>query len=69
MLYRFNTDIQSLRAGFYGGGSNITALAENRYRRCQAHVTGSSRDLKIVYNSDQRCRSSPFLSLALDSRL
>jgi len=69
MPYSFNTDIQSLRVGFCRGGGNITALAENRYGRRRAHVTGSSCDLKIVYNSDQRCRSSPFLSLALDSRL
>jgi len=62
-------DIQSLRAGFCGGGGNITVLAENRYGRRRAHVTGRSRDLKIVYNSDQHCRSSPFLSLALDPRL
>jgi len=44
--YRHNTDIQSLRAGFYrrGGGGNITALAENgsygkRYGRRRAYVT------------------------------
>jgi len=24
-----NTDIQSLRAGFFGGGGNVTALVEN----------------------------------------
>jgi len=28
-----------------------------------------SRDLKIVYNSERRCRSAPFLSLALDPHL
>jgi len=44
----------------------VTALAENRYGRRRAHVTRRPRDLKIVYNSDQRCRSSPFLSLALN---
>ena len=27
--YRHNTDIQSLRAGFCGGGGNVTALVEN----------------------------------------
>jgi hypothetical protein len=27
--YRCNTDIQSLRAGFCGGGGNVTALMEN----------------------------------------
>jgi len=62
-------DIQSLRAGFYGGGGNITALVENRYGRRRAHMTGSLCDLKIVYNSKWSCRSSPFLSLVLDSRL
>ena len=25
----YNTDIQSLRAGFFKGGGNITVLAEN----------------------------------------
>ena len=27
--YGHNTDIQSLRAGFCGGGGNVTALVEN----------------------------------------
>jgi len=27
--YGYNTDIQSLRAGFFGGGGNVTALVEN----------------------------------------
>jgi hypothetical protein len=26
--YRYNIDIQSLRAGFFGGGGNVTALAK-----------------------------------------
>ena len=45
MPYSYNTDIQSLRAGFFGGGGgNITALAENgsygrRYGRRRAYVT------------------------------
>jgi hypothetical protein len=43
-----NTDIQSLRAGFFKGGGNITALAENgsygrrysrRYSRHRDHMT------------------------------
>ena len=43
MPCRYNTDIQSLRAGFCKGG-NVTALAENgSYSRCyskrKAHVT------------------------------
>jgi hypothetical protein len=40
----YNTDIQSLRAGFYEGGGNITVLAENgsygrRDGRRRAYVT------------------------------
>ena len=36
----YNTDVQSLRAGFFGEGGNITALAENgRCGRRRAHVT------------------------------
>jgi len=65
-------DIQSLRAGFCGGGGNIMALAENGRLRQITAVNGrqlQSRDLKIVYNSERRYRSAPFLSLALDSRL
>jgi len=27
--YGYDTDIQSLRAGFFGGGGNVTALVEN----------------------------------------
>ena len=39
-----NTDTQSLRAGFYRGGGNITVLAENgsdsrRYGRRRAYIT------------------------------
>jgi len=45
------------------------ALAENQYGRRRAHVTRSPYDLKTVYNSERRCRSSPFLSLALDPYL
>jgi hypothetical protein len=42
--YSYNMDVQSLRAGFFGGGGNVTALAENgSYSRCcgryRAHVT------------------------------
>jgi len=40
-----------------------------RYGRRRAHVIEGSRDLKIVYNSEQRCRYSSFLSLALNPRL
>jgi len=29
ILYKYNTDIQSLRAGFFGGGGNVIALVEN----------------------------------------
>ena len=44
MLYRYNTDIQSLRAGFFRGGGNVAALTENgsysrRYGKRRAHVT------------------------------
>jgi hypothetical protein len=36
----YNTDIQSLRAGFFKGGGNVTALAENGYcGRRRAHMT------------------------------
>jgi hypothetical protein len=39
-LYGYNTDVQSLRAGFFGGGGNVTALAENGCcGRCRAHMT------------------------------
>jgi hypothetical protein len=42
--YSYNIDVQSLRAGFFGGGGNVTALAENGSygRRCgryRDHVT------------------------------
>jgi len=60
-------------------GGNITALVENGRKRqimvdCGrlrqiAAVNGrqlQSRDLKIVYSSEQRRHSSPFFSLALD---
>ena len=45
--------MQSLRAGFFGGGGNVTALAENgsygrRYGRHKGHVT--SHDQGSVYN-------------------
>ena len=44
MPHSYNTDIQSLRAGFFRGGGNVTALAENgsygrRYGKRRAHVT------------------------------
>ena len=40
----YNIDIQSLRTGFFRGGGNITALAENSsygryYGRYRAYVT------------------------------
>jgi len=60
----------------------VTATAENGRKRQIAADCGRLRqiaavngrqlqscDLKIVYNSERHCRSSPFLSLALDSRL
>jgi len=50
----------------------VTALAENSRLRQIAAVKGrqlQSRDLQIVYNFERRCRSSPFLSLALNSHL
>jgi len=50
----------------------VTALAENGRLRQIAVVKGrqlQSRDLQIIYNFERRCRSSPLLSLALDSRL
>jgi len=75
MPYRGNTDIQSLRASFFKGGSNIIALANRRQitANCR-HVMAScgkllSRDQKIVYNFERCFRSSCFLSLALDPRL
>jgi hypothetical protein len=42
--HSYNTDVQSLRAGFFKGGGNITALAENGSygRHCgrrRAHIT------------------------------
>jgi hypothetical protein len=38
--YSYNTDVQSLRAGFFRGGGNVTALAENGcYSRCRAYMT------------------------------
>ena len=41
--YRYNTDMQSLRADFFGGGGNVTALAENgSYGKHRGHMT--SRD-------------------------
>jgi hypothetical protein len=39
MPYGYNIDIQSLRAGFFKGGGNVTALAENgRCGRCKAYI-------------------------------
>jgi len=35
MPYGHNTDIQSLRAGFFGGGVNITVLAEYGRKRAE----------------------------------
>jgi hypothetical protein len=29
-LYSYNTDVQSLRAGFFGRGGNVTALAKRQ---------------------------------------
>jgi hypothetical protein len=38
--HSYNTDVQSLRAGFFGGGGNVTALAENgRCGRRRAYIT------------------------------
>ena len=43
MPYGYNTDIQSLRAGFFRRGGNVMALAENgSYGTRRGHVT--SRD-------------------------
>jgi len=61
-------DIQSLRAGFFRGGGNVTALANCR------HIMAScgkllSHNQKIVYNFKQCFYSSYFLSLALDPYL
>ena len=44
MLYRYNTDIQSLRAGFFKRGGNIIALAKKGkyskyYSRYRAYMT------------------------------
>ena len=73
--YGGNTDIQSLRAGFFQRGSNITALANCHQIAVNCrHVIVSCgklplRDQKIVYNFERCFRSSCFLSLALDPRL
>jgi hypothetical protein len=38
--YGYNMDVQSLRAGFFGGGGNVMALAENgRCGRRRAYMT------------------------------
>ena len=66
MPHRSNTDIQSLRAGFFGGGGNVTALAENgSYGTRRGHVT--SRDQGIVYNFSRYCLSFPFLFFSFRS--
>jgi hypothetical protein len=40
MLYSYNMDVQSLRAGFFGGGGNVIVLAENgRCGRCRVYIT------------------------------
>ena len=40
MPYSYNTDIQSLRAGFFKGGGNVTVLIENgRCGRRRAYIT------------------------------
>ena len=57
--------MQSLKAGFFGGGGNITALAENgsygrRYGRHRGHVT---REVYIT------SRVAACLSLSFSSAL
>ena len=64
--YGYNTDVQSLRAGFFGGGGNVMALAENgSYGRCRAHVTLTW--LGIVYIFLYCYLSLPFLFLSFRS--
>ena len=70
--YGHNTDIQSLRAGFCGGGGNIMELAEGgsygrRYGRRWAHVTLTW--LGSVYNSSRGCLSFLFLFSSFVSSL
>jgi len=54
MPYRCNTDIQSLRAGFFGGGVNVTALAETA-------DCGSKWQAAVVYKTSS---AAPILLLS-----
>src|SRR5580692_689922 len=66
MPHKSNTDIQSLRAGFFKKGSNVTALAENgSYGTRRGHVI--SRDQGIVYNFSRCCLSFSFLFFSFRS--
>ena len=68
--HRYNIDIQSLRAGLFRGGGNVTALAENGsygrfYGRHRGYVT--SRDQGSVYNFSRCCLPFPFLFFSFRS--
>ena len=70
MPYKYNMDIQSLRAGFFKGGGNITALVENGsysryYDRYRGHIT--SRDQGSVYNFLYYYLPFPFLFFSFRS--
>src|SRR6266704_5333936 len=48
--YRYNTNIQSLRAGFTEGGGDVTALAENGGTRwAWSHVTKGSYKTSAIF--------------------
>ena len=62
--------MQSLRAGFFRVGGNVTALAENgsygrRYDRHRGHMT--SRDQGSVYNFSRCYLPFPFLFFSFRS--
>src|SRR6266436_4956665 len=48
--HRYNTNIQSLRAGFTEGGGDVTALAENGGTRwAWSHVTKGSYKTSAIF--------------------
>jgi hypothetical protein len=66
-----NTDIQSLRVGFFGGGGNVTVLANCRQiaaicRHVMATCYYVTRELYIASSATTLLLS---FSLALDPRL
>ena len=49
MPYRYNINIQSLRAGFFKRGGNITALVENNsYSRRDGKYRALSQDTPVT---------------------